>query len=69
MMAQLLSLFDFRIFSKVMSEFSLNYIVHDCEYIDDTQFSKVYDLASNCRKQVKGFRKYLRDYNSQISKS
>lgn len=40
----------------------------DCEYINDTQFSKVYDLASECRKQVKGFRKYLRDYKSTNSK-
>lgn len=40
----------------------------DCEYINNTQFSKVYDLASECRKQVKGFRKYLRDYKSTNSK-
>ena len=40
----------------------------DCEYINDTQFSKVYYLASECRKQVKGFRKYLRDYKSTNSK-
>jgi len=24
-----------------------------------------YELASECRKQIKGFRKYLRDYNSK----
>jgi len=34
----------------------------DCKYIDDSQFTKVYDLASECRKQIKGFRKYLRNY-------
>lgn len=35
----------------------------DCKYIDNSQFTKIYDLASECRKQVKGFRKYLRNYN------
>lgn len=40
-----------------------------CEYINDTRFSRVYDLALECRKQVKGFRKYLREYNSHINKS
>jgi len=34
----------------------------DCKYIDDSQFEKVYNLASECRKQIKGFRKYLRNY-------
>lgn len=34
----------------------------DCKYIDDSQFTKAYDLASECRKQIKGFRKYLRNY-------
>jgi four helix bundle protein len=36
----------------------------DCKYINQSQFDKVYELASECRKQIKGFRKYLRDYNS-----
>ena len=36
----------------------------DCRYIVQDQFDKVYELASECRKQIKGFRKYLRDYNS-----
>ena len=36
----------------------------DCKYIAQTQFSKRYKLASECRKQIKGFRKYLRGYNS-----
>lgn len=43
----------------------------DCKYINDSRFTKVYDLASECREQVKGFRKYLRDYkstNSEIPK-
>lgn len=35
----------------------------DCEYIDDEIFHKEYNLASDCRKQIKGFRKYLRNYN------
>jgi four helix bundle protein len=36
----------------------------DCKYIGEDQFDKVYELASECRKQIKGFRKYLRDYDS-----
>jgi four helix bundle protein len=36
----------------------------DCGYIVQDQFDKVYELASECRKQIKGFRKYLRDYDS-----
>ena len=36
----------------------------DCKYISQIEFGKVYDLATECRKQVKGFRKYLRDYDS-----
>jgi four helix bundle protein len=35
----------------------------DCGYINKKQFEKVYELASDCRKQIKGFRKYLRNYN------
>ena len=35
----------------------------DCKYITQTQFDKGYKLASECRKQIKGFRKYLRSYN------
>jgi four helix bundle protein len=34
----------------------------DCEYIDKSKFKIVYDLASECRMQIKGFRKYLRNY-------
>ncbi len=34
----------------------------DCGYIDQSEFEVVYDLASDCRKQIKGFRKYLRNY-------
>ena len=37
----------------------------DCKYIDQNQFNEVYELASDCRKQIKGFRKYLRDYDSK----
>ena len=37
----------------------------DCQYISKDQFEQVYDLASECRKQIKGFRKYLRNYNSE----
>jgi four helix bundle protein len=35
----------------------------DCNYITQSEFSNVYALASECRKQIKGFRKYLRDYD------
>ena len=34
----------------------------DCGYISQTQFDTVYNLATECRKQIKGFRKYLRNY-------
>ncbi len=34
----------------------------DCGYINKLEFNIVYDLASNCRMQIKGFRKYLRNY-------
>ena len=36
----------------------------DCKYITQNHFDKVYELTSECRKQIKGFRKYLRNYNS-----
>ena len=36
----------------------------DCQYVTESDFEKVYELASECRKQIKGFRKYLRDYDS-----
>ncbi len=34
----------------------------DCKYIDKSQFNLAYEHASECRKQIKGFRKYLRNY-------
>jgi four helix bundle protein len=37
----------------------------DCDYINDSEFGQAYELATECRKQIKGFRKYLRDYNSK----
>ena len=37
----------------------------DCKYIDQNQFNEVYELASECRKQIKGFRKYLRSDDSK----
>ena len=40
------------------------YRAQDCRYIRQDQFDPVYDLASECRKQVKGFRRYLREYDS-----
>ena len=37
----------------------------DCKYITQVQFNRVYEYASECRKQIKGFRKYLRNYDSK----
>ena len=34
----------------------------DCDYITQSQFDEAYEIASDCRKQIKGFRKYLRSY-------
>ncbi len=34
----------------------------DCGYINNSEFEVAYDIASECRKQIKGFRKYLRNY-------
>jgi len=34
----------------------------DCKYIDLKQFDTAYALCSEVRKQIKGFRKYLRNY-------
>jgi four helix bundle protein len=39
------------------------YRAMDCQYIAKSQFDDVYNLAAECRKQIKGFRKYLRSYN------
>ena len=36
----------------------------ECKYINQNQFHNTYELASDCRKQVKGLRKYLRSYDS-----
>ncbi len=41
------------------------YRAKDCHYIDQNEFDKIYSLASECRKQVKGFRKYLREYDKK----
>jgi len=34
----------------------------DCKYITKSQFDRIYKVAFECRKQIKGFRKYLKDY-------
>lgn len=41
---------------------SQSYRAIDCNYIDQAEFEEIYNLASECRKQIKGFRKYLREY-------
>lgn len=38
----------------------------DCKYITQEHFDGVYNLTSECRMQIKGFRKYLRDNNSKL---
>jgi len=38
------------------------YRAMDCGYILQEQFQEIYELAGECRKQIKGFRKYLRNY-------
>jgi len=35
------------------------YRAADCGYISQEQFHRAYELASQCRRQVMGFRKYL----------
>jgi len=37
----------------------------DCGYIGQEQFESVYQAAASCRKQIKGFRRYLRSYSSE----
>ena len=36
------------------------YRAMDCMYIDNSDFERLYNIAADCRKQVKGFRNYLR---------
>jgi four helix bundle protein len=36
----------------------------DCNHITQDQFSNCYGKASECRKQIKGFRKYLRSFDA-----
>ena len=38
----------------------------DSKYITQDQFDQVYEIASECRKQIKGFRRYLRDANRNV---
>jgi len=41
----------------------------DCKYINQVQFQAAYEIASDTRKQIKGFRKYLRSYNAGNKKT
>jgi len=34
----------------------------DCGYLSEAKFQEAYQMAADCRNQIKGFRKYLRDY-------
>ena len=38
----------------------------DSSYITASQFDEVYRLASECRKQIKGFRRYLRSFHRAV---
>ena len=38
-----------------------------CGYINNSEFRIVYDLTSEYRKQIKGFRKCLRNYKKDLS--
>ncbi len=50
--------YSLRSCSEVQSQL---YRAIDCRYISKNQFDKIYELAGECRKQIKGFRKYLRN--------
>ena len=41
----------------------------DSCHISEAQFSRTYELASDCRKQIKAFRKYLRNYCAEDTHS
>ena len=55
-----------RSYSEVQSQL---YRAFDCKYISQDQFDSTFELASSCRKQIKGLRKYLRSYNSSKNNS
>jgi len=38
----------------------------DCSYITESQFDTIYTKAGECRKQIRGFRKYLRNYSKTL---
>ena len=52
--------YSLRSSSEVQSQL---YRALDCHYIDSEKFNQAYLMASECRKQLKGFRKYLREYD------
>ena len=54
--------YSLRSSSEVQSQL---YRALDCHYIDSKKFNKAYLMASECRKQLKGFRKYLREFDPQ----
>jgi four helix bundle protein len=51
--------YSLRSCSEVQSQL---YRAMDCGYINKEIFEKIYELASECRRQIKGFRRYLRKY-------
>jgi len=42
---------------------SQSYRALDSDYATRSEFNELYALAGECRKQIKGFRKYLREYD------
>ena len=68
MMARPVSSLDFwRMRKDHAVKFNPNlYRALDSKYITQDQFDQVYEIASECRKQIKGFRKYLRDTNRNV---
>ena len=40
------------------------YRAMDCRYIEKRQFDELGELAAECRRQIKGLRKYLRTFGN-----
>jgi len=49
--------YSLRSCSEVQSQL---YRAFDCQYISKEKFTEIYELAGDCRRQIKAFRGYLR---------